>query len=317
MDIGIDIDEFFRIDDTEAIKCEELEKKRSTGDTLTSNIEMTCLGSLDLVEEFTKHSKQQQLIIEEGSLPDLPFLDNTSRPAISSRPPRYQKVAEYVEKTLEKKPVISRKKSAFANRNVSILKYFEVKKNEAKEIVDSINSCSNILTKLPVFTNNDKELTLPARIPSEQESSLPTDLGAPPTWKYLLTSSFRRYQFDITKTALCYNTLVCLPTGLGKTFIATNVILNYYNWFPTGKIFFLAPTKPLAAQQLAGLAKDSGLDPSDVSNLDGGTPAKVRCRAYVDNRVFFMTPQTLENDLDKNRLSPESIVLLIIGYFKR
>jgi len=48
--------------------------------------------------------------------------------------------------------------------------------------------------------------------------------------------------------ALTHNILVCLPTGLGKTFIATNVIYNYYKWFPKGKIFFLAPTKPLVNQ---------------------------------------------------------------------
>lgn len=48
--------------------------------------------------------------------------------------------------------------------------------------------------------------------------------------------------------ALTHNILVCLPTGLGKTFIATNVIYNYYRWFPQGKIFFLAPTKPLVNQ---------------------------------------------------------------------
>jgi len=35
---------------------------------------------------------------------------------------------------------------------------------------------------------------------------------------------------------------------MGKTFIATNVILNYYNWFPSGLILFLAPTKPLVNQ---------------------------------------------------------------------
>lgn len=41
-----------------------------------------------------------------------------------------------------------------------------------------------------------------------------------------------------------------LPTGLGKTFIASAVMLNYYRWFKDGKIFFLAPTKPLVTQQI-------------------------------------------------------------------
>ena len=47
----------------------------------------------------------------------------------------------------------------------------------------------------------------------------------------------RKYQQDICQQALFSNTLVCLPTGLGKTLIASVVMFNYYRWFPTG--FFL------------------------------------------------------------------------------
>jgi ERCC4-related helicase len=39
--------------------------------------------------------------------------------------------------------------------------------------------------------------------------------------------------------------LVTLPTGLGKTFIASTVMYNFYRWFENGIIFFVAPTKPL------------------------------------------------------------------------
>lgn len=44
----------------------------------------------------------------------------------------------------------------------------------------------------------------------------------------------REYQFFITEKALFNNTLVCLPTGLGKTFIAAVVMYNFYRWFPEG-----------------------------------------------------------------------------------
>jgi ERCC4-related helicase len=46
------------------------------------------------------------------------------------------------------------------------------------------------------------------------------------------------------------NTLVSLPTGLGKTLIAAVVMYNYYRWFPTGKVVFCAPTRPLVSQQI-------------------------------------------------------------------
>jgi len=44
----------------------------------------------------------------------------------------------------------------------------------------------------------------------------------------------RDYQFAITQSALFSNTLVALPTGLGKTLIAAVVMYNYFRWFPQG-----------------------------------------------------------------------------------
>ena len=61
--------------------------------------------------------------------------------------------------------------------------------------------------------------------------------------------SRRDYQYEIATTALLHNTLVVLPTGLGKTLIAAVVMFNFYRWFPHGKILFLAPTRPLVEQQ--------------------------------------------------------------------
>lgn len=51
----------------------------------------------------------------------------------------------------------------------------------------------------------------------------------------------RDYQFLIVKTALFSNTLVSLPTGLGKTLIAAVVMYNYFRWFPAGMIYIRPP----------------------------------------------------------------------------
>jgi ATP-dependent DNA helicase MPH1 len=45
-------------------------------------------------------------------------------------------------------------------------------------------------------------------------------------WVYPLNQPKRDYQFNIVKHSLFENTLVALPTGLGKTFIAGVVMLN-------------------------------------------------------------------------------------------
>ena len=53
-------------------------------------------------------------------------------------------------------------------------------------------------------------------------------MAAGSTWIYPSNMSHRKYQFDIVQSCLYNNTLVCLPTGLGKTFIAAVIMYNYY-----------------------------------------------------------------------------------------
>ena len=44
--------------------------------------------------------------------------------------------------------------------------------------------------------------------------------------------SVQYFRFNIVQSCLFDNTLVCLPTGLGKTFIAAVVMYNFYRWYP-------------------------------------------------------------------------------------
>ena len=54
------------------------------------------------------------------------------------------------------------------------------------------------------------------------------DVDAGRTWIYPSNMSHRNYQHEIVEACLFKNTLVCLPTGLGKTFIAAVVMYNFY-----------------------------------------------------------------------------------------
>lgn len=130
---------------------------------------------------------------------------------------------------------------------------------------------------------------------------------------YLRSKSFRLYQFKAVETCLFYNTFVSLPTGLGKTFIAVNVILNYYKWFPTGKMFFLAPTRPLVFQQKEALECITSIRIEDICQLNGQIGAKKRQKFYQEKRIFFLTPQTMNNDLNDKLIDPKEIVLIIVG----
>ncbi|KDQ63860.1 hypothetical protein JAAARDRAFT_696340 [Jaapia argillacea MUCL 33604] len=142
--------------------------------------------------------------------------------------------------------------------------------------------------------------------------TLKPDLLEARTWVYPLNQPKREYQFNIVKHCLFENTLVSLPTGLGKTFIAGVVMLNFYRWFPEGKVVFVAPTKPLVAQQIEACHKTCGIPGTDAIQLTGENPQAERARAWEDMRVFYMTPQTLINDLAKEICEPKNIILLVI-----
>jgi len=72
----------------------------------------------------------------------------------------------------------------------------------------------------------------------------------------LLNLTPREYQQRIFDTAKDNNTLVVLPTGLGKTLIALLLAIERLKQFPTSKILFLAPTKPLVEQHYESFQKN-------------------------------------------------------------
>ncbi|OEU09864.1 P-loop containing nucleoside triphosphate hydrolase protein, partial [Fragilariopsis cylindrus CCMP1102] len=109
----------------------------------------------------------------------------------------------------------------------------------------------------------------------------------------------RQYQSEMTETALNYNTLVSLPTGLGKTHIAAVVMYNYYRWFAKGggKIIFCAPTLPLVNQQLEACFRVVGIPGTDTAVMTGKMNAEKRKELWKTKRLFFCTPQTVQRDL--------------------
>lgn len=111
-------------------------------------------------------------------------------------------------------------------------------------------------------------------------------------WIYPTNYPLREYQLNMSEAALFQNTLVCLPTGLGKTFIASVVMYNFYRWYPSGKIVFMAPTKPLVAQQIEACYKVMGIPQDHMAELTGErkthkSPALVtRSLAHICHNVF-------------------------------
>ncbi|KAL4740991.1 P-loop containing nucleoside triphosphate hydrolase protein, partial [Aspergillus similis] len=89
-------------------------------------------------------------------------------------------------------------------------------------------------------------------------------------------------------------------------------MLNWLRWTKSAQIIFVAPTKPLVAQQISACLQIAGIPRSQTTMLTGEAPPGIRAEEWKTKRVFFMTPQTLTNDLKSGIADPKRIVLLVV-----
>ncbi len=120
----------------------------------------------------------------------------------------------------------------------------------------------------------------------------------------------RLYQVSIAATALIKNTLVVIPTGLGKTTIAALVIASRL-LNEEGRILFLAPTKPLVEQHARFLKRVLKIDEEDIVSLSGEISPEKRGELWRKARVIVSTPQVIENDIIAGRIDLKDVVLVV------
>ena len=127
----------------------------------------------------------------------------------------------------------------------------------------------------------------------------------------------REYQLTIAMRALDANTMVILPTGLGKTAVALLAAASrLYN--EGGKILMLAPTKPLVEQHLRFFEKyllvrsPTGPAASPFVMFTGEAPPDERTADWEKATVILATPQVVKNDLIAGRYTLKDVTLLVV-----
>ena len=112
----------------------------------------------------------------------------------------------------------------------------------------------------------------------------------------------RRYQLRLAETAGSEHTLVCLPTGLGKT--AVSLLVTAHRLAERGGMsVLLAPTKPLVQQHAAFYREALSIDDEEIVVFTGDVRPDDRAELWDSSRVVCATPQVIENDLVGNRVS--------------
>ena len=119
----------------------------------------------------------------------------------------------------------------------------------------------------------------------------------------------RAYQLSILETAKKHNTLVVLPTGMGKTLVALMLSQHRLSLYPESKIVLLAPTRPLVEQHYNYFKKYA--DYEGMHLFTGKIAPKKRADIWQRARIIFSTPQCIENDLKHGLIGINDVSLVV------
>ena len=112
----------------------------------------------------------------------------------------------------------------------------------------------------------------------------------------------REYQVRLAETAERDHTLVCLPTGLGKTTVSLLVTAHRLHE-RGGRALMLAPTKPLVQQHATFYREALTVPDDEIIVFTGEVSPDDRRELWESARVVMATPQVIENDLVGSRVS--------------
>ena len=120
----------------------------------------------------------------------------------------------------------------------------------------------------------------------------------------------RLYQQTILATAAEKNTLVVLPTGMGKTNIFLMLAAQRLKQYPSMKVLFIGPTRPLIEQYINVFREHFEIDEQQMAVFTGMVSPEKRAELWKKARIVFSTPQGLENDIISGRINLEEVCLL-------
>jgi ERCC4-related helicase len=124
---------------------------------------------------------------------------------------------------------------------------------------------------------------------------------------------FRSYQNNISESVRNKNTLVILPTALGKTVIAILVCAEFLYNYKSKRVLIMAPTKPLVAQHMSSFFSVLNVPEDGIAVVTGKNLPSTRMVIWnrKEIRLVFATPEVVKNDLAENRLSLSEFSLLV------
>ncbi|MFL6393998.1 MAG: DEAD/DEAH box helicase, partial [Nitrososphaeraceae archaeon] len=133
----------------------------------------------------------------------------------------------------------------------------------------------------------------------------------PLVWNRCL--ELRSYQKAISQSCCYRNTLVILPTSLGKTIVALLVCANMLYKYKDMRVLVMAPTRPLVSQHMMSFLSALKVLQEETACVTGKTPPEYRSAVWNQRRIrlLFATPEVVKNDISERRLSLSDFSLLV------
>nr|XP_031532455.1 probable ATP-dependent RNA helicase DDX58 [Vicugna pacos] len=127
----------------------------------------------------------------------------------------------------------------------------------------------------------------------------------------------RNYQLELALPAQKgKNTIICAPTGCGKTFVSLLICEHHLKKFPQGqkgKVVFFAVQLPVYEQQKSVFSQHFERLGYKVAGISGATSDNVSVEQIVENNdIIILTPQILVNSLKNGTVPSLSVFTLMI-----
>ena len=121
----------------------------------------------------------------------------------------------------------------------------------------------------------------------------------------------RLYQEIIFNTCINHNSLVVLPTGLGKTIVAVMLIAQRLMQYPNSKAIIFSPTKPLSEQIWRVCRDHLSIEDEKIVLFTGNVSSDKRCEMFKHAQIIISTPQGMENDIINKKITLEDVSLMV------
>ncbi|XP_053558602.1 antiviral innate immune response receptor RIG-I [Bombina bombina] len=186
--------------------------------------------------------------------------------------------------------------------------------NMPKKVVEEQDEETSTFSTLQF--SEEPEMMLESAAPNDNATfSLPVTSSHTP--KSVKDFTLRKYQEELAQCAYSgKNTIICAPTGSGKTFVSLAICDHHLKSIPDGqkgKVVFMATKVPVYEQQKDVFSKYYEGSRYTVVGFSGESSECVPMELIIKNNdIIVLTPQILVNCIDQGYVSSLSMFTLMI-----